>query len=750
MKKSILTVSGLLLGLLFLLGQTFVSVNPECPTLSAEQILKRFYQKRSQDLLEELKKSGLTYSQKYDRAIGVVYPPTFSTDVVACVPPYDQKGELFAFEMRNMYDNLQKAPSLDIKKLAQDTVKEIVLNTRDIDVLKWAGPSAKQGDMWYGALALMGQYDQLAQFINTETNLDKNVFIKRSEEIKDFAVAFSNTSYDFIVNVLRDLQTNQPIAGANVQKYLRQNVSSEIMRFGISREKFIDNLMRTIPTPQQFLEQAEQINPSLEKELMSAWKGVRDLSAMTVKAEGVFAILNLFKYSFPSTYIEMLENMSEGKITHQQINQALAESLAADALNKRLAQVANDLFEVERIFYYPGASVGENVIGNNWKKLAENEYFSSSLINRLAADNIMRSGGKGRKYQTNKIAQLQLQERVFAELDQTTQAGKEIALFAADIIIPAGIGKLLEGGKAVEKAAKAAETAAQMQKDTASAVTSAGKRAGAATRSTGAASPGREAGRKAAKRYAPRQAAGKITPEKLLNKVESLLQTEQINGLSKLKTYLQNGDIDTLKEVAKAWGHYGKNIKVVENCIKDSVCLNQMLEELPKAKEIISQIGKGRKDLQELFPQHFIYRSGTNWATEVSLAANKGSSISVKQTRKVLDALGVKAKDMPYLYKNGKVLIGDSRNLKGVLDPIAKQQRKLLQEKGLHGTQHIRWGTSEFATPGKGIDHLHLETVVIAEDGSKLVWNTSIPVEFVSREPWLNQALFVETLPVHF
>lgn len=732
MKKCIFVILGLLSCVVFASAQMAAASYSECPLQTPEQILKDFYQTRSRGYMQEITgNKQATYSYKYDLAVAAVYPPTFLTDRIACVPPYDKEGALFTFVMQEIYEQLKQSAPLDVAKLAEQTLAAIVVSTRDIDITKLSGPQAEKGDIWYEVLALKGLYDQFDLFLGAETVLDKNVFTKRRTDIKNFAVSFSDQSYDFIVKVLRPLETVNPIEGADVEKYIQQHLPKNALPRGIDYNEFVDNLLQTIAGPSDFLEQAEQMNPSLEKELNNAWKGLRDLAHFQARTEDVFAVLNLFQYTFPSTYIKMLQNASKGQVSHAEINQALAEALAAEALNKRIAQTANDLFEVERIFYYPAASVGDYAIGANWQRLAENDHYAGSMITRLAGDNLLRSGK--RKYQTNKIVALRLQERHFAELSGTVKAGEETILFGIDLAFPIGVEKLLTGTKAITKAAQAAQTTAQMQREGALAVKSAGK-------STKAAKPAA-----VSVRQAVRKAAVKVSPSELIQKIERMLNSKslKINKLEKLKTWLETSDPKALGEVAKEWGHFGKNIKEVEQCIQNAACLNKLLDELYQARGIFCQITGSSEKLSAVFPQSFFYRSGKRWATETTAK-------TTKEVRALLDALEVNPKDVPYLYKNGKIIIGESRNLKSLFEPIAKQQRKLLREKGLNGTQYIRWGKSEFTYGSKGIDHIHIETVVRSKEGGQFVWNMSFPVELVNRELWWNEALFAETIPISF
>ena len=462
--------------------------------------------------------------------------------------PYDAQGVLFTFAMRETYETLKQAKPLDIPAAVDKTLTHLVLNTRDVDVAKISPFYQEQDDPWFTAFALMGQYDQLGQFTlkyndlqdlyqkykdyqaaknwdmatyyNThydftplEQKMDVSVFRSRQEDIKNFARNFSNSSYSFLSKVIVPLQTDA-VPNADVSSYLDAHLSGEGLPKGLTPEQLKAVIMKTIATPEEFLAEAETINPSLGNEIINAVIAPSELIAKNHSGEATKEIIEafneakimseqevgagsilfrttgkvvqgtglpdtleklfaLFRYTLPSTYIRMIMNFSEGKVTHAQVNQALAESLAAEALDKRLAQIADGLFEMERIFAFPTANVGDDTIYPNWQKLALNDVYSPFMVARLAADNVMKSGKT--QYQTNALAGMQLKNRKM----ENAKINSEVLLFSVDFLPllgslnAAGIDQQLADKaqravrQAKKEAARAARTAKRAEKENA-------------------------------------------------------------------------------------------------------------------------------------------------------------------------------------------------------------------------------------------------------------------------------------------
>lgn len=494
MKKFTSLLSGLLLlwaGVCPLEAQTFrlgnqpqkkatvsVPLNAEGTSLSATQAAERFYQDRAQQLLTTAAGNNLTYSQKYDYIVGSVYPPTFWQDKIKGVAPYDTEGILFTFAMRETYESLKQAKPLDIPAAVDKTLTYLVLNTRDVDVAKISPFYQKKGDPWFTAFALMGQYDQLGQFTqkykdlqglykeykgyqaaknwdmvtyyNThydftplEQKMDVKVFRARQEDIKGFARGLSNGIYTFLSRVLVPLQT-EAVPDGDVLAYLDEHLSSAYERQalpdGLDMDQLKAVILKTIPSDEEIDRETQEERNTLVKPLKTVKKALKKGSGVSL-----WGVLSIFEYLAPSTYLRVLDGMSF---------EEQKEIVAAAHLNKRLAQIANDLFEMERIFAFPTANVEGDTIYPNWHKLATNDTFSQTIIARLAADNIMKSG-RG-KYQTNALADMQLKGRKM----EAAKVNKEVMLFAIDFLPIGGLGELGKTGEAVAQAGKTSQKTA--------------------------------------------------------------------------------------------------------------------------------------------------------------------------------------------------------------------------------------------------------------------------------------------------
>ena len=73
-------------------------------------------------------------------------------------------------------------------------------------------------------------------------------------------------------------------------------------------------------------------------------------NSMNAKGEDISNALSLLEYISPGTLAERLNRY--GKIpSREKVIEDIATSMAAGALNRSLAQIANDLFEFEKPFY---------------------------------------------------------------------------------------------------------------------------------------------------------------------------------------------------------------------------------------------------------------------------------------------------------------------------------------------------------------------------------------------------------------
>lgn len=506
----------------------------EIKQVSPLEAVQDFYTQRSHQFATAQAK---TYAEQFTNRAFAIFPPTYWQDKIAGMPPYDVEGILFTLSMRDNYETLKASKKLNIPHLVNQALTEVILNTRDRDVARIIPTYERKGDVWYTAFSLVGQYNQLTgypskykdlqeyyaayqrskatsdrammeyyeknfDFTPVEQKLDMEVFRQRQADIREFARGFSNGSYAFLSQVIVPMQTDS-VAQADVSRYLDAHLSDKGLPQGVSRAQLKTVIMETIASPEDFTAQAEKNNPSLLKQIKRAGKSLflKPLRNM----EDVTNILSLFEYMAPSTYIRMAINMQEGKVTHAQVNQALAEALAAEALDKRLSQIANDLFEVERIFAFPTTSVAEETIEKNWQKLATNDVFSTFMIARLAADNIIKSGKTA--YQTNALFQMQLKNRAL----ENARTDAEILLFAADFLPFGGVSQATQGAKQTAKAASEASKASALSVGVISSKVSRGQKETALLAKRGLASLNKGSKGKTAAKVASKE--GKVAAE---------------------------------------------------------------------------------------------------------------------------------------------------------------------------------------------------------------------------------------------
>ncbi len=791
MKKLIWGLLGLLVCVLMLSGQTFMPLKQECPQADVAPVdaAMQFYQQRSNYFLTERQQVG-TYSKKYETLVNAIYPPTFWEDKILCVPPYDVEGILYTLQMRDIYEALSKQKPLDVAELAQKALVQAVLNTRDKDVAHVVPFYSKEGDVWYTAFALIGQYEQMMyydvkygdleeaydkykaakkahdaemvkhyekhyDFTPVEQKMDMKVFSNRIQDIKDFASGFSNQTYSFLSKVIVPLQA-VAVPGADVAAYLNEHLSEYGLPVGLTPGALKVVIIANTKSPQEYFAQAEQLNPSLSQKLTKASKGLFRVAHRQGKISDVEALVGLFDYMMPSTYIEMLNNWSEGKATHQQVIESLAEALAAEDLTKRLAQIANDLFEVERIFAFPTTSVSEDVIEKNWQKLATNSHFDTFMIARLAADNIMKSGKT--KYQTNAIFNMQLKNRKV----EAAKINSQILLTAVDFVPFVGIGELLVGGEISSKTARAQKETALMAKreltglakpGSKTAVTKGGK-TGANTMATkisekGTAGNYGRTSEKSGKNYiANKQAkraqkAAQVVPkhaEELVADLEKTFGTNNtgVNGLMAWIKSDRKGEeaAKALEKAKEGLGHSHKEFeKYIDWCFKNSVCLDRRTNELFEANKYIKSLqNKGLKC------QNVPYLTSRGWATETHLEKSPKSMV-----RSFLDQMGAGRNSSAYgigqnshLYKEGTVVFDSEQSAQRALRPVAAQQRKvmkdILDKEGVTCRQYVRLGEHEV---GNGIakDHVHLETILSDKAGNMVfTWSVTFRADIKNRE----------------
>ncbi len=398
----------------------------EMPQINPQLLVNTFYQNKAKAAMQDVK----TYRARYNAVAFYSYPRTFWEDVIPALPPYNVKGELFKQSLKDTYESLNNQAAPDVNALAAQTVKEITLNPRRVNVAK-SIPMPKAGDIWHNAFYMASFYIQIGDYaekIRSEKKLyneykkyvanndafmfepyknydftiaryNPSVFYKRMADIESFVKSYTAQANGFIRKTLAPLQVEK-VPAADVRKYLENSLSSQELPAGLSKQNLINVITEQIPPAQEFYNKAAQVNPSFYGQVSSLYT----ILANTTKAkwDDVTNSLSMFEYISPGTLIERLD--AYGKIpSRQQVLDELASSFAAEALNKSLAQISNDLFEFEKPFYYSDVSFrsAEGEIVKNWHSISTNAFFGDKMIGKIASDNILNSGK--RAYQDAKL-----------------------------------------------------------------------------------------------------------------------------------------------------------------------------------------------------------------------------------------------------------------------------------------------------------------------------------------------------------
>lgn len=442
------------------------------PAVPAEQTVQAFLRQKTKRVLD----AAVTYCDQSNAAAFAVYPRVFKEDVIPALKPFDREGELFAYTLKQVYGHLTVYPAPDTGRLADETVLKIIRSFRRADVAREV-PLAQQGDIWQQSLYLTSFYVQIGDFAREIVeqkavckdnqkfrslgraqaapcpplaSLDENVFLRRQADIEAFARAYSASANAFIRKTLAPLQTSS-IPKADVRQYLKARLDREGFPAGLSYDGLFALLTDGIASPEQFYDMARRADPSFQDQYTSLFK-LLSVSSKSAWADAGRA-LGMFEYISPGALIEKLGKYGTLP-SHRQVLDALAASFAAEALEKRLSQIASDLFEFEKPFYYSYVSLGgaEEEIGKNWYACAVNDSFGADMIARLASDNLLHSGR--RQYQDNRLARVLQNRRTRAN----AEVYAKILPFGADIAAGDLIFKL---GAPLAKTAKAGVSSAR-------------------------------------------------------------------------------------------------------------------------------------------------------------------------------------------------------------------------------------------------------------------------------------------------
>lgn len=474
--KHILFSFILILSLLFPAGafaqRTFLRLDREIQSVPADTILKSFYAGKVSRVNRNLK----TYSDRYNAVAFAIYPRTFWADKIPNLPPYDKAGELFKDVLATSYKDIKSKPPVNSTALAQRTLAEIVLNPRRVEVIKNI-PFPSKGDIWYGSFYLQSYYIQLTDFYSkiseqeaaykeyskylakgdtfmasgyencdfslVKSGYNKNVFQNRKKDIENFISVYTTKSNAFIRRVLVPMQRDS-IPGADVEAFIDAHLDASALPAGVSAKALKEVLLEEIAPKEYYYMQAERIDPSFIDQISS----LGEIIFATWRADGqdVSNALSLFEYISPGTLVAQLNKY--GKIpSRETVIEDIASSLAAAALNKSLAQIANDLFEFEKPFYYSnhGFASAENKIVENWSKIATNDYFATNKIAQIAADNILKSGKLAKQ---DRVLFKQINNRRIDKNIKFYEDAVPIAIdFASGDLVYAMAAPLIKGGR---------------------------------------------------------------------------------------------------------------------------------------------------------------------------------------------------------------------------------------------------------------------------------------------------------------
>lgn len=405
-------------------GQPVLSVQEE-PTLSYYEKANLFYQKKAVSVWEQAR----SVRDQYNAAAFAQYPRIAYQDVIPGHEVASRPGFLFKESLLNTWAELKVQSRPDVQSTAQRVFQEVLFTpalARPSKEIRLSGG----GDIWSTSLRLSSLYVQLGDYVRyiqskeadyqaylkhkasgdmfflsaykdqdfavLQEGVTAHLFFQRQKDIELFVSAYTRQTHRFISQVLLPLQTNF-IEGADIEKYLRNRLSESDMPSGISKESFIRYVVKGLPGIEEIYNKVEKQNPSFAAQMQATY---RFFSPQVVQKnfDDFLVSLSLFEYISPGTLVDRLDVY--GKIPSRDEALAhMAAQLAAAYFNQKLAEIASGLYEYEKPFYYSYAfGSAEKQIGENWYKVATQDYFSAGIISQIATDNLLQSGR--REYQT--------------------------------------------------------------------------------------------------------------------------------------------------------------------------------------------------------------------------------------------------------------------------------------------------------------------------------------------------------------
>lgn len=377
-------------------GQTVHTV-PERPVRAWPQVLQEFYQHKRQAAAAQAR----THRQRYNARAFATYPRILRSDVLPGVPGYEQPGALFTQALAEMYDQLVRAPAASAGAAAQHMLQQLVLHPRRADVQQETVFPAEQ-DPGYAAFYLSSFYIQLQDFYDYVQQAQKEavvpaqlagyrpeVFRRRQQEIESFIRRFDGQAFDFMHRVLGPLQT-QSIPQADAAAYVDQFLAAA-GPLPVPAQDLRRVLLQDVPDAAACYAQAEKLEPSFQDKVIS----LRKIFSVDGHARGEDFVraLGLLDYVSAGLLVQRLQQYGHVP-SHREVVDEVASSIAASALNRHIAQVAQELIEFEKAFYYSlhsfhGAEAG---LAAHWHTLATAPDTQAYPLAQLACAAILDSG----------------------------------------------------------------------------------------------------------------------------------------------------------------------------------------------------------------------------------------------------------------------------------------------------------------------------------------------------------------------
>ena len=367
----------------------------ERPIYTQEQILNQFLLHKTAAVLQ----SARTYREKYAAVSFASFPRVFYEDKISSLEGFTQPGQLYRELAATVAEEIRR-DEFNPPQQVQETLGRIIGAPRRVDVAHII-PFPQPGSVWQKSFAMASFYEQLGSFAARaqQTGQPRAVFEQYQRKIEQFISLYAGQSHRVIEQALAPLQTDF-IAGGDAAAYVENRLAGVELPPGVEREQLIASILQTVPTRAEIYKQAREMAPSFAEQVFSLGKIISP--RYVAQAEDWSRALGLLEYISVGLLRDKLQRF--GHIpSHQEVLDDLAGSLAAGAVNKSVAQIANDLFEFEKPFYYSLHSFhgAEDAVAQHWHALATQPNLYKKPIAQLASANLLDSGR--RAYQDEKL-----------------------------------------------------------------------------------------------------------------------------------------------------------------------------------------------------------------------------------------------------------------------------------------------------------------------------------------------------------